>query len=158
MVGDVEGTGASGELVKVKRGFARNYLIPKKKAAYVTEANREKYSHLINAEANSSADVALSAAHAQKRVSDVQVAIQSALNASADNASSAGIVMVAKATEAGSLYGSIGPNDIATHLKSLGVAEVTPADVTMQTIKTAGDEVHKLHIAGMEVTLQVKSE
>jgi len=150
MVGDVDGTGASGELVKVKRGFARNYLIPKKLAAYVTDSNREKYSHLINAEEHATQSDALSAAHAEKRISDLHAALQSA--------GALELVLVAKAAENGSLYGSIGAADIAAHLHAMGVAGVTVADIVMDTVKSAGDEVHALHVAGMPLSLQVQAE
>jgi ribosomal protein L9 len=39
----LEGRGGAGEEVEVRRGFARNYLIPKKIAVYSTELNRTKY-------------------------------------------------------------------------------------------------------------------
>lgn len=46
---DLPGRGKAGEEVEVKRGFARNYLIPQKKAVYNTDKFRAMYQHLIDA-------------------------------------------------------------------------------------------------------------
>ena len=35
--------GREGEIVRVKRGFMRNYLMPRKKACYLTNENKEKH-------------------------------------------------------------------------------------------------------------------
>lgn len=40
---DYEGLGAAGEIVKVKDGFGRNYLIPKGVAYIATEANKKRH-------------------------------------------------------------------------------------------------------------------
>ena len=40
---DVEKVGIAGEIVKVKDGFAGNYLVPKKLAVIVTTANEQHY-------------------------------------------------------------------------------------------------------------------
>ncbi|MEM9161084.1 MAG: 50S ribosomal protein L9 [Verrucomicrobiota bacterium] len=42
LIEPVEGLGAEGDQVKVKAGFARNYLLPQKKAVPVTRANRKQ--------------------------------------------------------------------------------------------------------------------
>ena len=52
MVDTVDGTGLSGEIIRVKRGFARNFLIPNKKAAYLTQDNRERYSEIMESRAS----------------------------------------------------------------------------------------------------------
>src|SRR5574340_261841 len=41
----VEKLGQMGEIVKVKPGFARNYLLPQKKAMRATKENRERFEH-----------------------------------------------------------------------------------------------------------------
>lgn len=43
---NMDNRGKSGDLISVKRGFARNFLIPRKFAAYATPANKEKYASL----------------------------------------------------------------------------------------------------------------
>lgn len=46
--------GTTGEIVSVRRGFARNYLFPKKMAVYATAVNKEKYSSILKAPATKS--------------------------------------------------------------------------------------------------------
>ena len=46
---DLPGRGKAGEEVEVKRGFARNFLIPQKKAVYNTDKFKSMYQHLLDA-------------------------------------------------------------------------------------------------------------
>ena len=39
--------GRQGEIVKVKRGFMRNYLAPRKKACYLTDENKARHASLL---------------------------------------------------------------------------------------------------------------
>ena len=43
----VESWGSAGEIVSVKRGFARNFLVPRSKAAYATPENKTRYKTLL---------------------------------------------------------------------------------------------------------------
>jgi ribosomal protein L9 len=47
LLSEVERLGKKGEVVSVKRGHARNLLIPRKWAAYDTEQNRLRYASLL---------------------------------------------------------------------------------------------------------------
>ena len=120
--------GHMGEVVKVKDGYARNFLLPNHKALRATEANKAKFER---------DRATLEARNAETR------------KASAEDAKHIDgkiFVIIRQAGEAGQLYGSVSPRDIAeaaaaqgfhinknhVHLvatiKSIGVydAEVSP--------------------------------
>ena len=46
MLKTIEKVGKQGEVVNVKRGFARNYLVPKKLAIYATPANLKNLANI----------------------------------------------------------------------------------------------------------------
>lgn len=98
----VEKLGAIGDVVKVKDGFARNYLLPNKKALRANEANRKVF------EANRArieADNAARRGEAEKEArgfNDVTVAI------------------IRQASNTGQLYGSVAVRDIIESLQAAG--------------------------------------
>jgi large subunit ribosomal protein L9 len=96
--------GVLGDTVKVKNGYARNYLIPKGKAASATADNvkffEERRAELIKAEAEK-------LAIAQSR---------------ADQLAELELTVTANAGEEGKLFGSIGARDVADLVTASGVA------------------------------------
>src|SRR5580704_3306480 len=97
--------GALGDKVKVKPGFARNFLIPQGKAVYATKDNLAKF-ELRRAELEK-----LAAEKQQKAI-----ARQQAINALSV------ITIPAKAGDEGKLFGSIGTRDIVEAINKSGVA------------------------------------
>src|ERR1051325_7256379 len=91
----VEKLGQMGDEVRVKDGFARNFLLPKKKALRATKANREYFqaqkAHLESANAE------------RKKGAD---AIAAKLNGKS-------FVLIRQAGDRGQLYGSVSPRDVA---------------------------------------------
>jgi large subunit ribosomal protein L9 len=91
----VEKLGQMGDEVKVKDGFARNYLLPKKKALRATKANREYFqtqkAHLE--------------AHNLERKKDAE--------AVAKKLEGKTFVLLRQAGDRGQLYGSVSPRDIS---------------------------------------------
>ncbi len=106
--------GSLGDQVKVKSGFARNYLIPQKKAVMATEANKAKFEEQ---RAELEAKIAKELADAQARCDK--------LNALTD-----GIQISAKAGDEGKLFGSVGTRDIADALGAAGV-EVHKSEIRL---------------------------
>ena len=99
---DVQSLGKAGELVKVRPGYARNYLLPQGLAYEATEGNRKR----IEAE---------SKARATRAASDRAEA--EALAASLGQVS---LTLARKAGEGDRLFGSITAQDIAEGLAKLG--------------------------------------
>jgi large subunit ribosomal protein L9 len=98
----VEKLGQMGDEVRVKDGFARNFLLPKKKALRATKANREYFqaqkAHLeaANAERKKGAD-----------------AIAGKLNGKS-------FTLIRQAGDRGQLYGSVSPRDVADAAEKAG--------------------------------------
>lgn len=99
---DVSNLGKSGELVKVKPGYARNYLLPRGLAYEATEGNKKR----IQAEAKA-------------RVTR-QAAEKAEAEAFATKLNALAIRITAKAGEENRLFGSITAQDIADALSEAG--------------------------------------
>ena len=108
----VQNLGDLGDLVKVKAGFGRNYLVPQGKAALATKENLERF-EARRAELEAAAKDKLGQAMArQSGLVDVVVEL------------------TANASDEGNLYGSIGPREIAAAVTELG-HEINKSEVIM---------------------------
>jgi large subunit ribosomal protein L9 len=114
--------GALGEIVKVKDGYARNFLIPQKLARRATEANKAEFE--------------------AKRVELEKAAATKLTEMQAQGEKLAGttVKLTQKAGVDGRLFGSVTNFDIAEELNKLGY-KVAKAQVRMPNgpIKTVGD-------------------
>jgi large subunit ribosomal protein L9 len=122
----VEGRGALGDVVTVKDGFARNYLLPRSKALRATAANL--------------------------KVFDAQRAEIEARNAKAKEvAATAGesldgtsYILIRQAGESGQLYGSVAGRDVADIINGAGGKVDRSMVVLDKPIKTLG--VHEVKV------------
>ena len=116
----VEKLGQMGDEVKVKDGFARNFLLPQKKALRATKANREYFQgQKTQLEARNLE---------QKKEAD-------AVGKKLDGKS---FVLIRQAGDRGQLYGSVSPRDIADAISAGGIS-VNRTQVPLdQAIKTVG--------------------
>ncbi len=115
--------GTLGDTVKVKPGFARNYLIPQRKAVYATAENIKKF-ELRRAE--------LEKVAAEKN--QQAVARQQTINALPV------ITIAMKAGEEGKLFGSIGTRDIVDAMHKAGVeVEKREVQLSIGTLRTVGE-------------------
>lgn len=132
--------GRIGDVVKVKDGFARNYLLPQKKALRANEENK-KYYESIKAEIK------------QKN----QKLIENA-KAISDNLSKKEIVFIRQASDTGQLYGSVSPKDISNKLTE-NKYDIPPSKINLSSaIKNIGifDIIIKLHAeVSFNITLNV---
>ncbi len=125
----IDRLGGIGDLVNVKAGFARNFLLPQGKAKMATEANKAEIESR-RAEFEKLATEALAAA--EKRREQVEVLE---------------IKITAKSGTEGKLFGSIGNIDISAALSEAGV-EVEKREVRLPDgpIRQAGDYEITLHL------------
>jgi large subunit ribosomal protein L9 len=133
----IRNVGVLGDKVKVKSGYARNYLVPEGKAVYATEENTKKF-EARRAELQKAASVGLEAA--QKR--------EAALTA-------LGVINIpAKAGEEGKLFGSIGTRDIAAAITKIGV-EVAKSEIhlPMGTLRQIGEYEIEIELHSDVVTV-----
>ena len=105
--------GGLGDQVKVKSGFARNYLIPQKKAVMATEANKQKFEEQ---RAELEKKIAAELAAAQERGAKLDALAQ--------------VTIAAKAGDEGKLFGSIGTRDISDAITAAGV-EVKKSEIRL---------------------------
>jgi large subunit ribosomal protein L9 len=99
---DVPKLGESGDLVRVRPGFARNFLLPRQLAVPATSAAVHRIEH----------DKAVAVARAEKAKKEARDA--------AGKLSAAVIKIAQKAGEDGRLFGSVTAKDIAAALKAQG--------------------------------------
>jgi large subunit ribosomal protein L9 len=133
----VEKLGAIGDVVKVEDGFARNYLLPRKKALRANEANRKLF------EAN------------RARIEEENANRRSDAEKSAKGVDGKTVQLIRQASNTGQLYGSVSARDIVEALAAEG-AHVTKSQVVLdRPIKAIG--VHEIKIAlHPEVAVTVK--
>ena len=116
----IEKLGTIGDVVTVKDGYARNFLLPNKKALRANEANRKVF------EANRER---LEAENAARR--------DEAAKAGA-NVDGTELVLIRSASNSGQLYGSVNVRDIADALKGQG-HDVNKSQIILERpIKTIG--------------------
>jgi large subunit ribosomal protein L9 len=134
---DIEKLGKIGDMVKVADGYARNYLVPAKKAIEATPKNV----HAMD--------------HAKKMVSDRLRKLKKEAVADAENIKALAITIKAKSGEEGKLFGSVTSMDIAEAAKAQGVALDKRKIVLDEPIKRLGDYTVtvKLHA---DITAQFK--
>jgi len=123
----VEKLGNIGDVVNVKPGFARNFLLPNNKALRASEANKKRF------EANRAH---IEAENAGRR--DVAMAESKSIDGKS-------IVLIRQASNTGQLYGSVATRDLADALTAEG-AHVTRNQVVLdKPIKALG--VHTVKIS-----------
>lgn len=135
----VDNLGDLGEMVTVRSGFARNFLLPKGMAKVANEANVAEF-EARRAELERDAAARLTEAQAR-----------------ADKISALSIVIPANAGTEGKLFGSLGAPDIAEAVTSAGVAvERKEVRLGEGPIRTVGEHDVVLHLhSDVDVTLTV---
>lgn len=116
----VDKLGQMGELVKVKPGYARNYLLPQGKAIRATKANLAKF-EVERAQ--------LEAQNIKRREEAERVA---------ERMEGLSVVLIRSAGEAGGLYGSVSARDIAEGCTAGGLTVTRQQVLLEQPIKTLG--------------------
>ena len=125
----VTNLGQLGDLVNVKPGYGRNFLIPRGKAVPATDTNRKKFEER-RAELERLADETLSNAQTRQARLDKQV-----------------ITISAQSGEEGKLFGSIGTVDIVEALQKAGF-EVNKQELRLPSgpIRMLGEHAVRLHL------------
>jgi large subunit ribosomal protein L9 len=134
----IENVGGIGDRVRVKPGFARNYLIPHGKATLATPDNIAKF-EARRTELEAKAKAELDAAQARAATIEGKV-----------------LTLRANAGPEGKLFGSIGTHDIATACQDLGLA-VERSEVRMPDgpLRVVGEHTIELHLHS-DVSIEVK--
>jgi large subunit ribosomal protein L9 len=126
---DIEGLGSEGDVVRVADGYARNYLLPRKLAAPVTEATRRQVEKKRREREERLAKERDAARQLAARIEQISCTI------------------AVKAGEEGKMFGSVTAADIAASLKSQGI------EVEKQQIELA-EPIRELGVFNVVVRLQ----
>ena len=122
----VEKLGQMGEVVKVKPGYARNFLLPQKKALRASKAN------LANFETQR---VQLEAQNLKKREEAERLS---------ERMAGLTVTIIRQASESGALYGSVSARDISDGVTDAGLTVTRSQIVLEMPIKTLGLSAVKL--------------
>jgi large subunit ribosomal protein L9 len=112
--------GQMGEVVKVRDGYARNYLLKRKKALRATAENRAKYDGM----------------KAELEANNIQA--KSEASKAAEKIDGVEIVIIRQASESGQLFGSVSVRDIVASLAAQKITISRPQVWLDAPIKTIG--------------------
>ena len=132
---DIIGLGYKNDIVNVKSGYGRNYLIPQGKGVIASPMAKKILAENLKQQAHKLA--AIKAAAEEKAAALNGVALE----------------IAAKVSATGQLYGSVGANQVAEELKKLG-HDIDRKIITMKEAKTVGDFVALVHFH-KEVTVEI---
>lgn len=136
---DVPALGIADEVVRVKPGYARNYLLPNKLAVVATPAAVKERSGRI------------AKALERKKQQLAQA------NELAERIGRISVTFTRKSSEEGRLFGSVTKEDIANQLKEVHFIELDRRIISMETpIKTVGESVVRVRLdSGVSALLTV---
>ena len=130
--------GKIGDVVKVKDGFARNYLIPQKKALRANDTNKDYFAKIKSDLLEKS----------KKAIDEAKLILKKIENKD--------IIFIRNASDNGQLYGSVSPKDISNYFEEQKL-DIKPSSINLYTsIKKIGiyDINVKLH-AEVACTLKI---
>ena len=135
--------GSIGEVIDVKRGFARNYLIANKKALY---ASKENIKEVQKIKSDLSKKDNTKKANAQKICEQID---------------KKKFVVKKLSTENNELYGSVKPTEIAKLIQDINKSDIKPSMIQpVQEIKSLGKFKVKISLhseVDAEITIEVQS-
>lgn len=120
LIQDVANLGYKNDIVKVRDGYGRNYLIPNRMAVIANESNRKQLAETIKQQAHKQA----------KLLADAQ--------ALAQQLAAAVITVAVKANENGKIFGTVTTAEIADALKAQGI-EIDKKVITVEPVKELGE-------------------
>ena len=135
--------GSIGEVIDVKRGFARNYLIANKKALYASKENVAKVAKIKTELAKKDNEKKQSAKDISEKINKKEYKVKKL------------------STENNELYGSVKPTEIAKLIKELDNLDIKPSMIQpIKDIKTLGSFKVKVSLhseVDAQITIKVES-
>jgi large subunit ribosomal protein L9 len=122
----IEKLGTIGDVVKVKNGYARNFLLPRGKALRANESNRKVF------EAN------------REKIETTNAERRSGAEADAQKIDGAKVQLIRQASNTGQLYGSVSARDLAEALETAGYKVAKNQIVLDKPIKAIGVQQVKI--------------
>lgn len=140
---DVVGLGYKDDIVTVKDGYGRNFLIPTGKAIIATEAAKKILAENLRQRAHKIAAIKKEAEERSKKYEGVRLSITAHTNVAT-----------------GSLYGSVTGAEIAAELAKLGL-ETERKHIFIKTIKEVGNYIATIRLhkeVAIEIPVEVLSD
>ena len=135
---DIIGLGYKNDIVNVKSGYGRNYLIPQGKGVIASESAKKVLAENLKQQAHKLA------------------AIKAAAEKKAEELNGVELVITAKVSATGATYGSVNAATVAAELGKKGI-EVDRKIITMHDIKSVGEYEATIHFhKEVEVKVPVK--
>ena len=135
--------GSIGEVIDVKRGFARNYLIANKKALYASKENIAQVAKIKTELAKKDNEKKQSAKDISEKINKKEYKVKKL------------------STENNELYGSVKPTEIAKLIKDLDNLDIKPSMIQpLKDIKTLGSFKVKVSLhseVDAQITIKVES-
>ena len=123
---DIIGLGYKNDIVNVKSGYGRNYLIPQGKGVIASESAKKVLAENLKQQAHKLAAIKAEAEKKAEQLNGVE------------------LVIAAKVSATGATYGSVNAAIVAEELKNKGI-EVDRKIITMRDIKHVGDFEATIH-------------
>lgn len=134
----IRGLGNLGDLVDVKPGYGRNFLIPQGKAVPATKANRQKFEEERAEHERKAQEILKEAKTRADAISKLQIVIRAAVS------------------DEGKLYGSVGNREISEAVTKMGVVlKKSEVQLTQGAFRQPGEFEVDL-ILHSDVTISVK--
>ena len=141
LTNEVSGLGSAGDVVEVKNGFARNYLLPRGFAVLWTKGGEKQVD-------------SIKAARATRALATVEEA--NTLKAALEGKS---VRLTAKAGVGGRLFGSVKTADVAAAVAAAGLGEIDKRKIAfVSPIRNTGEHLATVRLHGdtvATITLQV---
>nr|VFK62125.1 MAG: large subunit ribosomal protein L9 [Candidatus Kentron sp. TUN] len=140
LLGKIENLGVLGDTVKVKSGYARNYLIPKGKAVLATPKNIAAFEERRAELESEQADILMRAQARAGKINGLVISIS------------------AKTGDEGRLFGSVGAKEIATAAVSEAGIEIGKEEIRLPSgpLRQTGEQEITVHLhSDVEATMTV---
>ncbi len=138
LIQSVEHLGETGDVVEVKPGYAKNYLIPQGLATVATEHHKRMVEK-----------------HRAKLLA-IQQARLASLRSMAKQLAQVSLSIEANANDEGHLYGSVGAHEIVKALKASGISSISADQIRLEgPLKELGLYTVKVHL-GHDVDTELK--
>ena len=135
---DIIGLGYKNDIVNVKSGYGRNYLIPQGKGVIASESAKKVLAENLKQQAHKLAAIKAEAEKKAEALNGVELVIETKVSAT------------------GVTYGSVNANVVADELQKKGF-EIDRKIITMRDIKTVGEFEATIHFhKEVEVKLTIK--
>ncbi len=131
----IKGLGVEGDTVTVRAGYARNFLLPRRIALPITQANRKQMEALLKA-------------REIRQAKELELARELA-----EKVSKVGIAIAMKTGEGGKMFGAVTANDLVERLKEEGIELVKKQLSLPAPVKELGS-----HAVSVKLHAEIEAE